>query len=169
MIYKSFLVFSLFLVFSFVSGCEQNQNVLLKTGDYAPVFSLKGLEGDILTLGDYKGRMILLVFWSTGCRGCAEAVPFLKTIQYKFQKDGVAVIALNVDSTIDKDRVRQYVRKNKITYPVAFSNKSLNKKYGVRFLPAIYLLDKDHRLRDIYHGFYRKLYELVPQKIKELQ
>ena len=51
----------------------------------APDFTLVSLEGDMFTLSDLRGKVILLNFWATWCYPCKIEIPDLNKLQEKYQ------------------------------------------------------------------------------------
>ncbi|MCI4625793.1 MAG: TlpA family protein disulfide reductase [Candidatus Magnetoovum sp. WYHC-5] len=166
MIKSSILLFVFVIVV--ITGCENSRLDLLKAGDKAPEFALKDVNGGVVSLSDFKDRVVLLEFWSMWCMGCRASIPFLNTMRYTFKESELTVIALNVDAKDFNSQVKSYVKQNSMTYPIVLSVESLNESYGISVLPTMYLLDKKHNIAQKYLGFYPQLYELMPQKIKEL-
>ena len=68
----------------------------VQEGDKIVDAELKDIEGNIHHLSDYKGKYILLDFWSRYCGPCLDAFPLLKEIAEK-HKEKVVVISLSVD------------------------------------------------------------------------
>ena len=55
----------------------------VNTGDVAPGFSLKNVNGNTVTLNSLKGMVVFLTFWTTWCPSCKEELPDLNTLQRK--------------------------------------------------------------------------------------
>ncbi|MFC3355521.1 TlpA family protein disulfide reductase [Sphingobacterium zeae] len=51
-------------------------------------------------LADFKGKVIVFDFWSTGCKACIEGIPKMELIQDRFKKD---MVILMVNSKRNKD------------------------------------------------------------------
>jgi len=47
----------------------------VKVGDKAPLFEVKSVKDDMLKLSDYRGKYVLLQFWSTRCVPCVAEIP----------------------------------------------------------------------------------------------
>lgn len=69
----------------------------VKDGDEIADADLYDLEGNIHHLADYKGKYILLDFWSRGCGPCMMALPEMKEIS-ETQKDKVTLVSLSTDT-----------------------------------------------------------------------
>lgn len=52
--------------------------VVLLVGDPAPDFSLPDLDGNVVSLSNYRGRAVLLNFWATWCHYCIEEFPLIQ-------------------------------------------------------------------------------------------
>ncbi len=51
---------------------------LLKPGTPAPDFTLTDINGHDVSLRDFRGRQVVLVFWASWCPDCRAEVPDLK-------------------------------------------------------------------------------------------
>ncbi len=60
----------------------------------APKLALKDIEGRILRLSDFKGKVVLLNFWATWCAPCRAEMLDLVKWQREYQKDGLQVIGV---------------------------------------------------------------------------
>jgi len=71
----------------------------LAVGSRAPEFTLKNAQGEPVSLSDYAGRPVLLVFypldWSPGC---SQQLELYQQEIDEFESRGIAVIGISVDS-----------------------------------------------------------------------
>lgn len=70
----------------------------LKVGKSFYNFQLPDTLGNIHRLEDYRGKVIILDFWFTGCSGCKFLTPYLDKAEKSFENDPVQFISINVDS-----------------------------------------------------------------------
>ena len=66
-------------------------------GALAPGFTLINLEGEQLSLDDFRGRPVLINLWATWCGPCRIEMPAIQSRFEKYQDDGFAVLAVNFD------------------------------------------------------------------------
>jgi cytochrome c biogenesis protein CcmG/thiol:disulfide interchange protein DsbE len=79
-------------------------------------FTLKDVNGKDVTLSSLKGKVVLLDFWATWCGPCKIEIPWFIEFQNKYAKDGLQVVGVSVDDTIDK--LKPFVADMKMNYPV---------------------------------------------------
>ena len=78
---------------------SQREAVEKALGDNkAPDFTLVSLEGDLITLSDLRGNVILLNFWATWCGPCIMEIPDLNKLQEKYQDKGFEVVGITLTS-----------------------------------------------------------------------
>ena len=68
----------------------------------APDFTLATLEGDWVTLSDFKGKVVLVNFWATWCGPCLMEIPDLVNLQSKYQQKGLEVLGITLTSGTPK-------------------------------------------------------------------
>ena len=109
----------------------------------APAFSLKGLDGKTVSLSDFKGKPVLLVFWATWCPTCREGINLLEKCCIG-KRDQFTILLLTIDGERQK-RVERIIQEDHITLPVLLivKEKTLD-HYGVRgWIPLIFFIDKE--------------------------
>ena len=79
-------------------------------------FTMKDMNGRDVKLADYRGKVILLDFWATWCAPCKFEIPGFVELQEQYGKDGLQVIGVSVDDTVDK--LVPFVAQYKMNYPV---------------------------------------------------
>lgn len=87
------------------------------------------LEGQVKTLKDFRGRVVILDFWATYCPPCIEEIPHLKELQKKYGADNLEIVGLHVGGAEDRPRVPAFANRLKIDYTVAIPEDEL-----VRFI-----------------------------------
>jgi cytochrome c biogenesis protein CcmG/thiol:disulfide interchange protein DsbE len=107
----------------------------------APRLPVKTLEGRDASLADYKGKVVLVDFWATWCKPCVAAMPDLQKLHDRLSARGFAVVGVSIDETGAK-AVSPFLQKRKVTYPVVLDGTSTWKTWGVRAIPAMFLVDQ---------------------------
>lgn len=117
---------------------------LVKSGSVAPYFRMKTAEGKTLSLNQYKGRYVLLDFWTSWCPDCRKDIPNVVRMYRKFHPQGVDFIGISMDTNAEawKKAIAQYG----LTYPqvselVKFHDTKIAALYGVKWIPSMVLID----------------------------
>jgi len=133
----------------------------------APDFMLLNLKNEVITLSDYKGKVVLINFFATHCPPCRLEIPDFVRLQNHYGSRGFVVIGISVDRD-GKNILPGFVKALKINYPVLLATSRVIKNYGnVYALPASFLIDRDHRIIKHYIGMVSRD-ELEPLIVKAL-
>ncbi len=117
----------------------------------APAFSLTDLDGNKISLVEFKGKVVLLNFWATWCAPCQAEVPRFVEWQNKYRQQGCQVIGVSMDDA--PDPVRNFYQKFNVNYPVAMGDETVAKAYGgILGLPVTFLIGRDGRVLAKYSG-----------------
>jgi thiol-disulfide isomerase/thioredoxin len=74
----------------------------LRSGDIAPDFDLKDMNGNNRKLSDFKGKIIYLHFWATWCGPCLRELPVLNKLIIDVNNDKIVFINVCLDNEINK-------------------------------------------------------------------
>lgn len=111
----------------------------------APDFTLQQLDGQLLTLSSYRGKVVLLDFWATWCVPCREEIPHFVELQDKYRDQGLQIIGVSMDDSVDP--VRPFAQQFHINYSIVMGNAKIGEEYGgVLGLPIAFLLDRNGRI-----------------------
>lgn len=109
----------------------------------------------------YKGKVVLISFWTTWCPGCRDEMPELIKLQQKFESKGFTVVALSVDDK-GEESVETFVQTEhfpvdgssaNINFPVLLGNEEMVQKFGFEGgLPASVLVTRDGKEVKIIRG-----------------
>ncbi|MEH6944536.1 peroxiredoxin family protein [Bacillus sp. JJ722] len=115
----------------------------LDVGGKAPNFTLQNLEGENVSLSDYKGKKVILNFWATWCPPCRKEMPALEKF-YQQNKNKIEILAINTDP---KNDVAGYVNSMNLTFPILLDEKSeVSGQYDILSLPTTYFIDEKGKL-----------------------
>ena len=115
----------------------------LKKGLPAPDFTLPGLDGKMVRLADYKGKVVLLNIWATWCPPCVEEMPSMEKLYRELKGEGFEILAVSIDETGAKD-VRPFMKKHKLSFPALTDSKEAIKSlYQTTGVPESFIIDKD--------------------------
>jgi len=119
----------------------------------APDFTLPKLDGNSLTLSDFKGKVIILNFWATWCPPCRREIPDFVELYENYKDKGLLIIGVNLDGG-DRSSVKQFSEKYKINYPVVLGNVNVTEDYGgIRAIPTTFIIDREGDIREKYIGY----------------
>jgi thiol-disulfide isomerase/thioredoxin len=76
----------------------------LRIGATAPGFQLPDTSGKLVRLADYRGKYVLLEFWSSGCGGCRAESPHLKAAFEKYHAKGFNILSVSLND----ERINYY-------------------------------------------------------------
>jgi peroxiredoxin len=115
----------------------------LTPGTFAPSFRLPRLDGGgELSLDDYKGRRVLLVFSDPDCGPCDALAPRLEQLA-----NDSADVSVVMVSRGDIERNRTKVALHRLTFPVVIQEHwQLSKQYAKFETPIAYLIDEEGRI-----------------------
>lgn len=122
---------------------------LLKTGTLVPAFSLKTPDGKTVNLSDFKGKYLVIDFWASWCPDCRKDAPNLVRMYDKFHKQGIEFLGISFDT--DKEAWKKAIEKYGIAYEQVselkkFHDTDISKAYGVKWIPSMYLIDKEGKV-----------------------
>src|SRR5262245_16128050 len=123
------------------AGCPKDANLANLN------FTMTDTNGKDVRLSDYKGKVILLDFWATWCGPCKYEIPVFVELQRQYGKDGLQVIGVSVDDTLEK--LEPFVQHFKMNYPVlkGLENEDVQDVYGPMFaMPINVVISRDGRI-----------------------
>jgi peroxiredoxin len=130
-------------------------------GMQAEDFQLADLDGKTQSLGQYRGKIVLVNFWATWCKPCTTEMPAMQKIYDKLRDKGFVVLAVN--ELEDDAQVREHIKQYGHTFPVLMDrdNKVAN-QFGVFGLPVSVFIDEKGVIQEYIKGGL-----LTEQKIDE--
>ncbi len=115
-------------------------------GKVAPDFTLPTMTGETVTLSQYRGKPVILIFWVVHCEGCIEEIPYIQEF-YDKHADKVVVLTVHVGDA--RAQIQRLLSTRRITYPILIDADELvciNYRRGV---PATFFIDREGVIREI--------------------
>ena len=154
------LVAALFLINRFwIAPATQNPGGMTDHPE-APDFETTAIDGSMIRLADYKGKVVLLNFWATWCGPCRVEIPDFIELVNQYGDDGFAILGISIDEGPEED-VREFYDEFKMNYPVGINPLLADLYGGMIGIPTSFLIGRDGRIYSRHIG-------LVPSsKIEE--
>lgn len=107
----------------------------------APSFVLPDLEGKVVRIADFRGKVVLLNLWTTWCPPCIEEMPTLEGLSRKMTGRDFVVVAVSQDELPQK--VKPWVEERGLTFPVLLDPRGeVGSAYGVTGYPETFVIDR---------------------------
>jgi peroxiredoxin len=132
-------------------------------GWQAPGFRLQSIDGDEVSLGDFRGKVVLVNFWATWCPFCVNEMPNFQQLNEDLSDE---IVILGINRAESSGKQNEFFTNDldvKITYILLNDpTDAVAKSYGVEVMPTTYFLNEDGVVMN------RKLGELTLREMKIL-
>ncbi len=131
----------------FIGGGSASAQSLKPWGGKAtPALELGDLDGRKTSLTDFRSKVVLVNFWATWCEPCRDEMPSMQRLRQRFDGKQFAVIAVNVGES--EARIGEFLQKLPLDFVILRDHSSAAMKaWGVRGLPASFIVGRDGRVR----------------------
>ena len=110
----------------------------------APEYQAITLDNEVVSLTDYRGKVILVNLWATWCEPCRDEMPLLEDLSQTFSHTDFEVIGVSIDETGFENKIQQILDSGEISYEIWLdpSNK-FQFKFRTIGVPESFLIDKE--------------------------
>ena len=140
----------------------------MANNNITPATNFEGLaiNGNKISLADFRGKVVLIDFWASWCKPCQKELPFLTELYNQNKNKDFVVIAINLDE--HKENMQKFLddMQWRVRFPVIRDPKGkIPTLYKVNALPTTLLVDKKGYIRYQHKGFKDSF---KPQYIEEV-
>lgn len=108
----------------------------------------KDLNGKLLTLAQYKGKVVLMDFWATWCGPCVGEMPNVQAVYKKYHAQGFEIVGVSLDQS--RPALMGFIAQNKMPWRQVFDGKgwgsAVPREYGVQSIPFGLLIGRDGKI-----------------------
>ena len=124
----------------------QEATVGVNVGELAPDFTLVDLEGNQVSLSDFRGETVFINFWATWCPPCRAEMPEMEAIYQEYKDQDVAVIGVDIRET--KEEVLQYIQEGGYSWTfVLDTTGEVTTNYQITGIPSSFFIDREGIIR----------------------
>ncbi|MCE9529781.1 MAG: TlpA family protein disulfide reductase [Planctomycetes bacterium] len=112
----------------------------LAIGKSIPEIDGEDTAGNKLKLSDYRGKVVVLVFWGTWCGHCVAMLPQERALVKKYADQPFALLGINNDQ--DRAKLKPFFEKQQITWPsFADATDTISTLWNIKGWPAVFVVD----------------------------
>jgi len=122
----------------------------LKVGAVPLAIGGKDMNGKVVSLDEYKGKVVLLDFWATWCGPCVEELPNVIAAYEKYHEKGFEIVGISLDQANATEKVMKFTQDKKMPWRQIYDGKYWQADnavaYGIQAIPFTLLIGKDGKI-----------------------
>lgn len=128
-----------------LENIEDKKKIL--PGNISPEITLNDLDGNSVSLSDFKGKIVYLDFWFWGCTGCMMELPFAKTLHKRYENKDIVFLNVSSPGKEYVEREIKLIKKDKIEgINLIDGDRYYATQYQVKAYPTYFIIDKDGKI-----------------------
>jgi thiol-disulfide isomerase/thioredoxin len=170
-----------------VAPIDPTQFTKVKNPDQPFPFAFPDVTGKMISNTDerFRGKAVLVNITGSWCPNCNDDAPFLESLYQKYKAEGLEVVGLSFESgdvDYDRERVKQFIARNHVTYPILIAGTVDNIATQLPFVvdfagyPTTFFLNREGKVDLVHDGFsgpgtgadYLRLKAEIDSQVKKL-
>ncbi|HEY1800253.1 MAG TPA: TlpA disulfide reductase family protein [Terriglobales bacterium] len=120
-------------------------------GKPAPDLQIKDIHGNSISLAAFKGKTVLLDFWTTWCPSCQSDASSIEKLNQKYCDKSLAIVGISVGE--ERETVEKYLKKHPHNFPVVLSSENqMPLQYQIHVFPTYLIIGPDGNLMTVEQG-----------------
>jgi thiol-disulfide isomerase/thioredoxin len=140
-----------FIFITILIGMSMSGSAQIKRGQQAPELSLPNLQGNLIPLSGFKGKVVLIDFWASWCVPCRKNNPHLVQLYKKYHGLGLEIYGVSIDD--HEMNWKEAVQHDQLEWIQVNDNRGWNAPsivaYDLNAIPTSFLLDKKGVIREV--------------------
>jgi peroxiredoxin len=125
---------------------------IVQVGDEAPNFMLRDLAGNVMSLSQLRGKVVLLNFWATWCGPCRVEMPAMEQLYRTIPRGEFEILAVSTDPQ-GAAVTRPFQKQMGFTFPILHDSEyRVGLAYGARTIPVTFVVDRHGIVRQKIFG-----------------
>ena len=132
---------------NYIKILESNLAIVsqLAPGNLAPNFYFPDLEGKVVSLKDFRGKVVYLDIWASWCGPCRMEIPFAQKLEEEMKDKDIVFLCVSVDP--DENAWRKIIKEKEMggKHLISKGNfeSEITKLYNVKGIPRYVIIDKE--------------------------
>lgn len=116
----------------------------MKAGDMAADFTYPDVNGKMVSLSDFKGKVVFVDVWATWCSPCKKEIPFVKKLEEEYHGKDVVFMSVSIDVDKDKQAWLNMIKEKEMGGVQLFAGglSKIGKYYKIQTIPRFMVFDK---------------------------
>jgi thiol-disulfide isomerase/thioredoxin len=137
------------------------QTAIMKTGmmDFDPYaetkkeipfnydFSIKDLNGNIISMSEFKNKTVFINLWATWCGPCRAEMQSIQNLYDQVDHDKIMFVMLSLDKDAQHNKIVDYIGNKKFTFPVYQPSGYLTDQLNVPSIPTTFIIGPDGKIK----------------------
>lgn len=137
------------------------------TGNQVDDFTLNTQKDEPIAFSSFRGKYVLIDFWSSWCGPCKASFPHMKEVYKKYRSDRFEVIGISIDE--DKNAWLKELNTQQLPWPQLLDTKKVSiSEFAVTAVPTVYLISPEGKIIMKEIGFDKSGNGEIEKKLKEL-
>jgi peroxiredoxin len=169
---KKNLGFALVLVFLTLLLPSASRALCIGTGQQMPEFWAYDLEGNKVSINDYRGKVVMLAFWASWCPRCMDELTYLQK-NFAGTNGDLVVLAVNQETRMlspqHVEKLKADVKQMGLTFPVILDKDfDAYKKLCIAALPTSIVIDREGKVVYAATTYYTDTANSIKETLKSL-
>ena len=121
----------------------------IEPGRLAPEFTRARRDSSLVSLADYRGKVVVLDFWASWCRPCRASFPWVREFYEEYREKGVEIIGVSIDE--NKASWEKALDEERLPWPQVIDEIEKGRSrvgglYHVLAVPMFVVVDKEGKI-----------------------